>query len=94
MHTINILRNLPTGDDDKLRLFVGYSRKVDAAFLGVWTIPKRKSVKCSTRDVLERVTVKVNRHIRAAESGQKQALEAAFDLMEAQQLTFLDAPYK
>ena len=72
---------------------MGYSKKVDASFMGVWTIPRRKSIKCSTRDMLERVTIKVNRHMRAAESGQKQALAAAFDLLEGQQLTFLDAPY-
>ena len=75
-------------------MYVGFSRKVDTGCMGVWTIPHTKAVKCSTRDMLERVTVKVNRHIRAAEMGQKQALEAAFDLMEGRELTFLNAPYR
>lgn len=85
---------LCTGDDDKLRMYVGFSRKLDTGCMGVWTIPHTRAVKCSTRDMLERMTMKVNRHLRAAEVGQKQALEAAFDLSEGSQLTFLDAPYR
>lgn len=83
-----------SGDDDKLRLYVGYSQKLDAAFLGVWTIPHKKSIKCNTRDMLERVTMKINRALRAAESGQKHTLSEEFDLLEGQELTFLDRPYR
>lgn len=82
-----------SGDEDKLRLIVGFSRKVDAGCMGVWTIPHRRSIRCSSRDMLERVTVKANRHLRAAEAGQKRDMEAAFDVLEGQDLTFLNAPY-
>ncbi|KAK9800258.1 hypothetical protein WJX73_008605 [Symbiochloris irregularis] len=81
------------GDEDKLRMVVGYSHVVNTGILGKWTIPHRKTIKCSSRDMLERVTVKVNRHMRAAAVGQKQLMQAAFDTLEGQKLTFLDAPY-
>ena len=29
-------------DDEKLRMYVGYSTKVDTKFLGVWSIPHRR----------------------------------------------------
>ena len=81
------------GDEDKLRLVVGFSRKMNTGCMGVWTIPHRKSIKCSSRDMLERITVKVNRHMRAAAVGQKQLMQAAFDTLEGQKLSFLDQPY-
>ena len=73
---------------------VGFSRKVHTGCLGVWTIPRRRTVRCSSRDMLERTTVKVNRHMRAAAAGQSKAMEAAFDTLDGQELTFLDAPYQ
>ena len=39
-------------------MIVGYSSKVDAKCFGVWTIPHRKPVPCSSRDALERITIK------------------------------------
>ena len=39
-------------------MYVGYSSKVDAKCFGIWSIPHKKPVPCSSRDALERITIK------------------------------------
>ena len=40
-------------------MVVGYSSKVDTKLFGAWSIPHRKGVPCTSRDALERITMKV-----------------------------------
>jgi hypothetical protein len=52
------------GDSDRLHASIDHLRRYDTHCLGVWNVPMRKRIQCATRDILERLIVKINYHIR------------------------------
>ena len=40
---------MTAGEDDKLLINLEYASKYDAKCFGVWTIPKKKSIRCASR---------------------------------------------
>ena len=81
------------GVDDKLIINLEYAKKYNAKCFGVWTIPKKKSIRCGSRDLLERITVKINRHMSHAKASSKETFLNRFDPFRTTDLSIYRAPY-
>lgn len=81
------------GVDDKLLINLEYAKKYNAKCFGIWTIPKKKSIKCGSRDLLERIIVKVNRHMSQAKSSSNETFLNRFDPFKTSDLSIYRAPY-
>ena len=79
--------------DDKLQICIEYVHKVDAACFGVWTVPHKKRIECASRDLLERIIIKVNQHIRRAGQREEQQPESVFNQLEVADLSIMNSPY-
>ena len=85
--------SMHAGEDDKLRINLEHASKYDTKCLGVWTIPRRKVIKCGSRDLLDRVIVKVNRHMSSVNAGTEPAFSNNFDTFRTADLSIYNAPY-
>lgn len=81
------------GEDDKLRINLEYARKYDTKCFGTWTIPWRKSIHCGSRDLMERIIVRINRHMSSLTSGSEESFANRFDTFEAENLSIYRLPY-
>lgn len=81
------------GVDDKLMINLEYAKKYNAKCFGVWTIPKKKSIKCGSRDLLERIIVKINRHMSHAKASSEETFLNKFDPFRTSDLSIYRVPY-
>lgn len=79
--------------DDKLLINLEYAKKYNAKCFGVWTIPKKKGIRCGSRDLLERIIVKINRHLSRAKASAEETFSNRFDPFRTTDLSIYRAPY-
>jgi hypothetical protein len=66
---------------------------VSAGCLGVWQLPLRRRVRCTTRAIQERLQQRLGRHMRRAAAGGPPAAEPDADPFAADDLSIINAPY-
>lgn len=59
----------------------------------MWTIPRRKSVRCGSRDLMERIIVRINRHMSSLNAGPEESFANLFEGSDAGSLSIYKAPY-
>jgi hypothetical protein len=81
------------GEDDKLLINIEHASKYDTKCFGVWTIPKKKAIRCASRDLLERIIVKINRHMSLVKACSEEQFANRFDPFQTADLSIYRAPY-
>ncbi|BDA48868.1 probable vacuolar protein sorting-associated protein 13A at C-terminar half [Coccomyxa sp. Obi] len=75
------------GDSERLRIVIDYLHQVDTHCMGKWTVPGRKRIPCSSRDVLERLALKINYNIRTVSQGARPLPDTGFARFSARELS-------
>jgi hypothetical protein len=84
---MSICRFVAVGDNERLRIVIDYLHCHNTHCMGTWTIPMRKRISCSTRDILERVIVKINYNIRTVSQGLQPEPDTDFARFTAEELS-------
>lgn len=66
---------------------------MDTKCFGVWSLPKKKYIKCGSREVLERIVIKINRHLTYINKGPEESFAHRFDPFATKSLSIYQAPY-
>ncbi len=66
---------------------IDYLHQVETHCLGAWTVPGRKRIPCSSRDVLERLALKINYNIRTVSQGAPPLPDTDFARFAARELS-------
>lgn len=75
------------GDSDRLRIMIDYLHHYNTHCMGTWTVPMRKRISCATRDILERLIVKINLNIRSVSQGPQLQPDTGFAPFSAEELS-------